>query len=206
MATPGVNAQTTRVMAYLLDITARRLQQLADEGVVKPVKRGVWDLVETTHGYIRYLRDGLKGPEDTHDARRERARLLKAQADKAEIEAAILRGDVIPSEVVKSAWGDMLAAFRARMLVLPSRAATQVLACTRFEEAEEMLRNIVYEALTELAEYDSRQYQHDGSRVSHPYTDHSNGGAAAETDGQSARGRQQTAQRGVKRRTGKVEH
>lgn len=206
MTAPGVNTQSTRVMAYLLDITTRRLQQLADEGIVKPVKRGVWDLVETTHGYIRYLRDGLKGPEDTHDARRERARLLKAQADKVEIETAILRGSVVPSEVIKNTWGDMLAAFRARMLVLPSRAATQVLACTRFEEVEDMLRNIVHEALTELAEYDPKQYRHHESCLSHLDADHSDGSAAAETDCQPARGHQPIPQRGIKRRAGKMEH
>lgn len=206
MDTPSSNTQSTRVMAYLLDITGRRLQQLADEGVVKPIKRGTWDLVETVHGYIRYLRDGMKGPEDTHDARRERARLLKAQADKTETETAILRGEVIPAEVVKKAWGNMIGAFRARMLAVPSRAAAQVLVCTSFEDAEDILRGLIYEGLNELAEYNPYDYRHDGARASHLHSDDSDGSCATTTNSQSVGGCEPIPKPRVQRRTRKMDH
>ena len=83
MPPPGVNLQSAETMAYLLDMTDRRLRQLAGEGICKPVKRGTWDLVETLHAYINYLRKGGKVEAAGPDVREERGRLLKAQADKA---------------------------------------------------------------------------------------------------------------------------
>lgn len=150
MPTPGTNPQSTRVMAYLLDITPRRLNQLHDDGIIKPLRRGTWDLVETLHGYIRFLRDGGKQPE-LHDARLERARLLKAQADGKELENEILRAEVIPTEVVKDVWSQVIGACRARLLTLPNRLAANFGALTDYATTEEHARALVDEALNELA-------------------------------------------------------
>lgn len=159
MSTPGTNPQTSRVMAYLLDISPRRLLQLADEGVVKPLKRGSWDLVATLHGYLRYLRDGQKGPSDSHDARRERARLLKAQADRAELETDILRAETIPAEVVKDVWSQIIGAVRARLLALPNRLAVNHAALVDYPTTERLTRALVDEALNELAEFEPDLYR-----------------------------------------------
>lgn len=209
MAAPGTNHQSTRVMAYLLDITPRRLGQLADEGIIRPVKRNVWDLVETLHGYVRYLRDGAIGAGDedsTLESRREKVRLLKAQADKAELEASIMRGDTIPADVVQDVVGGMVAAFRARMLALPSRAAAQVLACADYQAAEELLRELTYEALNELADFDPEQFLHERSRPAHLLRGDQDRSAAAESDRQRMGGSQPDAQPRKQRRTRKVGH
>jgi len=152
-------------MAYLLDITTRRLLQLAEEGVVKPLRRGSWDLVETTHGYIRYLRGGQKGPADGLDARRERARLLKAQADRAELETAILRADAIPSEVVKDVWSQIIGAARARLLALPNRLAVHAATLTDYATTERLARELVNEALHELSEFEPDLYRTSRARA-----------------------------------------
>lgn len=200
------NPQTTRTMSYLMDISGRRLQQLADEGVVKPIKRGTWELVDTLHGYIRYLRDGMKGPEDTHDARRERARLLKAQADKTELEAAILRADVIPAETVQVVWTQILGACRARLLSLPPRLAAVALSANSYADVETHARELVDEALNELADFNPETYRTERSRAAHLFSSDTNLASAAEiVDQRVGESTPATVPR-RQRRTGAVSH
>ena len=206
MTTPGVNHQTTRVMAYLLDITTRRLQQLSDEGIVKPVKRGTWDLVETLHGYVRYLRDGMKGPEDTHEGRRERARLLKAQADKTELETAILRAEVIPADTVQHVWTQILGSCRARLLALPSRLAATALAAESFDEMESQARDLVDEALNELADFKPTLYRSTRSRAAHLFDGPEYPETAPQADRQPMGESESTPVARRQRRAGTVPH
>lgn len=159
MSVPGSNPQTSRVMAYLLDITPRRLNQLQDEGVIKPIKRGTWELVDTLHGYIRFLRDGQKSPNGSPDVRAERARLIKEQADKVAMENEHMRANSIPAEVVKDVWGGIISAARARLLALPSRLAVNYAALVDYATTERLARDLVDEALNELSEFDPDIYR-----------------------------------------------
>ena len=45
-----------QTLSVLLDITERRVQQLADEGIVVRKRQGHYDLVASIQGYVRYLR------------------------------------------------------------------------------------------------------------------------------------------------------
>ena len=82
------NSQSAEVLAKLLDLTERRVRQLSAEGVIPKAARGRYEVVGAVRGYIRYLRDlALKGDLGTADYGIERARLVKARADLAEMEA-----------------------------------------------------------------------------------------------------------------------
>lgn len=85
-------------------------------------------------------------------ATEQKTRLTRAQADKAELEAAKLRAELVPVDEVQKEWNRMLGAFRARALALPSKVASQtVSAAKRFEEHRRILDDAVYEFLGELA-------------------------------------------------------
>lgn len=45
-----------QTLSVLLDITERRVQQLAGEGIVVRKRQGHYDLVASIQGYVRYLR------------------------------------------------------------------------------------------------------------------------------------------------------
>lgn len=45
-----------KTLSILLDLTERRVQQLAREGVMVRDKRGRYDLIPSIQGYVRYLR------------------------------------------------------------------------------------------------------------------------------------------------------
>jgi hypothetical protein len=46
-------------LAYYLDLTPRRVQQLAKAGVIQKLKRGEYELVPCLHAYIRHMRELL---------------------------------------------------------------------------------------------------------------------------------------------------
>jgi len=80
--------QPITVIARLLDLSERRVQQLVRDGVIPKAERGRYELVGAVRGYVRYLRDlVLKSETGGADYASERARLVKARADLAEMEA-----------------------------------------------------------------------------------------------------------------------
>jgi len=131
----------------------------------------------------------------------ERTRLASAQAEKTELEVEVIKGNLIPSESVEAVVNNMISSFRSKMLSLPTKAAPSVVQMADTSEAEELLREYVYEALTELSEYDSEQYS---------TSDDKQGGETGSTTTSAVSkpvGRQQkkTVKRG-KRRARTVEH
>ena len=144
------------VISKLLDLSPRRVYQLANEGVIPRVKKGRYELIPAVRGYIRYLRDRAIGvgalPEDA--ARACRARLIKAQAEAQEMENEKVRGELIPQAVVGRAWGEMAMAFRARSLSIPKKCAPQVVGVNSISTIEGILEQMIMEALDELSRAD----------------------------------------------------
>lgn len=151
------SAQPIAVIAKLLDLSERRVQQLSREGVIPKAMRGQYDLVGSVRGYVRYLRDqAAKAQAGAPDYASERARFIRARADLAEMEAAEKRGAVIPAADVEAAWIAVLARLRTRLLALPDRLAPLVHAEASPAGVRDTLRGALREALEELAETDVR--------------------------------------------------
>lgn len=166
-------------LAKLFHLTERRVQQLAKEGVIPKAERGKYDLVGAVRGYVKYLQERAEGrgvaPQDLHT---ERARLVKAQADKTEIEVAEMGRALIPAERVIAAWQQLVAEFRAKCLALPSRLAPQLAGNHAIQDIKESIAGGVREALEELSRFELADGAAEGD---------SEGGegrtAAAEVDG-----------------------
>ncbi len=131
------------------------------------------------------------------DIETERARLIKAQADKTELEVAELHGELVRVSDVTDAWSQHIASARAKLLALPSKAAPRVLP-GRVAETQELLRNIIDEALNELA--GDGLPERARSRIARA----SGVESAPEVDGKPVGGRRKSPESGVKRRTRKV--
>ena len=140
-------------VAKVLNLSERRVQQLVQEGILPKPEKGRYDLIACVRAYIKYLQERAYGrdaaPQDTH---LERARLLRAQADKTELEVAVLRGNLVPIEKVESDWMTIIMAARSRLLAIPSKTAFQIAALKDPHEIERFLKRLIYEALTELAQ------------------------------------------------------
>ena len=198
------NTQPAAVISKLLDITPRRLQQLAQDGIVPKADRGRYPLVGCVQGYIRFLRDrhvggDIDGDDGTVDARKERALLARAQREKVVLETEVLRGRLIPAEQVETIWGGMIANFRTRCLSIPVKAASSIMAALDLAEAESILKDLIYEALGELADYDPAHYRTSPQ-------DSEDSGAATQSDSERMGGRKPAIKQRGKRRAGPMEH
>ena len=82
-----------------------------------------------------------------------RARLTRARARRAELEVAALERSLLPYDEVVTAWQQLVAAFRARCLSLPSKLAPR-LAMSEATEIHKVITAAVREALEELSRFD----------------------------------------------------
>lgn len=148
--------QPVNIIARLLDMTERRVQQLATEGVLPKASHGKYPLFGCVHAYIRHLRGSVPDGAGDDDSRLsgtvERAKLARAQRQKIELETAALRGTLLPAEDVAREWSDMIGRARAKLLGLPPRLAAHAMTCSTAREAEEFARAEVHAALSELGE------------------------------------------------------
>ena len=83
-------------LGKLLDLTDRRIQQLAAEGVIPKAERGRYPFVGAIQGYVRYLQERVSGDRSTSDLSTERARLAREQADKVAMANAVTRRELAP--------------------------------------------------------------------------------------------------------------
>lgn len=139
--------------AALLGVSTRRIRQRSQEENAPPQdEAGQYPCWEFGEWMLADFRRGLGIAKDgtVYDYDMERARLTHHQANSASLEEDAKRGRLIPADVVKSTWCDLVASARARLLSLPSRIAS---ACSGkgAAEIETEARGIVYEALNELA-------------------------------------------------------
>jgi hypothetical protein len=136
----------------LLDLTPQRVNQLVREGIVPRAERGRYELVPVVQAYVRYLRDrAVKGDVHGDDYSAHRTRLVKARADLMEIEKAQIEGQLIPSHDVESAWMEVFANCRAKILSIPTKTAAEVFGADSLPAVRGILKNAVNEALSELA-------------------------------------------------------
>jgi len=163
---------TQRELAEHLDLSTKRISELIRDGIL-PSKMGRSPLnIDVCRiAYISYLRKlgGYNKRSGGGDIAEEKTRLTKFQADKAELEVNQLEGQLIPAQLVQDTWTDFVANVRAKLLGLPSRIAHQVIALETYPEAEQLIKENINDALSELGEngipteYADRVEQHESS-------------------------------------------
>jgi phage terminase Nu1 subunit (DNA packaging protein) len=81
----------------------------------------------------------------------QRERLHSAQAEKAELDLAVRRGELLEAEEVVKTWSDHIARARLRLRSIPHRVAAQIAIKKSALEIARLLLDEIDEALTELA-------------------------------------------------------
>ncbi len=96
------------VIARFLNLTERRVQQLARDGIIPKAEKGKYDLVGCVQGYIAYLQARAFGKDsESIDMHAERSRLLKLQADRAQMELDVMLSKLIPAEEAEELWAGL---------------------------------------------------------------------------------------------------
>jgi terminase small subunit / prophage DNA-packing protein len=145
---------TRKEVAEHLFMTQQNVSKLISQNVFIP-KPGPnpLDLNECRQSYIAFLQK--KGRYTLKDGKgditEEKTRLTKAQADKAQLDVAVIEGKLIPTEQVEDTWLNYISNCRARLLNIPNKIAHIILTVDNFAEAENIIKESIHEALEELA-------------------------------------------------------
>lgn len=166
-------SQPIGVIAKLLDLSERRVQQLSREGVIPKAERGQYDLIGSVRGYVLYLRDqATKAQAGAPDYAAERARFIRARADLAEMDAEQKRRALIAADQIEAAWIAVLALLRTRLLALPDRLAPQAFDQSTVGDTRNLIRAAIREVLDDLAQPDiDLETDPEIDRLTNPETD-----------------------------------
>ncbi|WP_341792980.1 hypothetical protein [Rickettsia endosymbiont of Ceutorhynchus obstrictus] len=169
---------TVLELAEWLNLTDRRIQLLVKDKVIPKPDKGKYDLKACTQKYVKYLQQRAFGKTgtDSIDQHAEKSRLIKAKADKAELEVQILESKYMEVSEVEFEWSNLVLAFRSKMLALPTKLVRSLAeAGGNFVEIEKILETEIYEALLELSKYEPEEESDNGNNQQQVST-------AAETD------------------------
>ncbi len=160
MSKPDAKSPTVDVntLAKLFNLTTVWVQKLAKDGTIVKGERGRYELWPSIKGYIKHLQERRvnqwDGGNDEEGYGEHRARLTKAKADIAEIDAALRKNEVHDSGAVMAAWVGMISNAKAKLLALPTTLAGRVHGEENLEDIRAIIEEAVYQALNELADYD----------------------------------------------------
>jgi hypothetical protein len=83
-----------------------------------------------------------------------RTRKVNAEAEIAELELATVHGTLVVAEDVVKAWEEVLGALKGKLLSIPTKAAPIVSAENEAGICQDILEDLMNEALEELSNYD----------------------------------------------------
>ncbi len=138
-------------IAKLLDLTDRRVQQLANDGVIPRAERGRYDLIATVQGYVRFLRERAFGAVANTDSHTEKTRLTAAQASIAEMTEMEMRGELVRAGDVRREIYTASRQIRNTMLTMPDRIASKLVTVDDGLVIHEMLEAEVTVMLEDVA-------------------------------------------------------
>ncbi len=155
---------STTELTTVLGVTARRVQQLAQDGTLPTVRKGRFLLADSVQ---RFIRLSTAVPVDEEDQKLEKTRrksevqIKASKAMIAKLEAEELKGLMHRAEDVAAITEDLVYTVRGALMALPGRLAVDVAACNTSAEASTVIRKEVHKVMRELAayHYDPKKYE-----------------------------------------------
>lgn len=145
---------STKVVAELLNLSERRIEQLAQKRIIPKAGKGRYDPVPVVQAYIRYLQQKLTGGGDVIDVSELKDRKLKAEteereakAERARIVVEIEKGELMKRSDVIREWAGRLVEVKAALLELPQRVSFLFADPDVKNTIEEEVTKTIYEVL-----------------------------------------------------------
>jgi phage terminase Nu1 subunit (DNA packaging protein) len=160
-------------VASALNLTEQRVQQLVKEGMPRE-QRGQYDPVKCMLWYIRYLQQAIeKKTVPTLDGefvgeRKERMRLLSADADLKEMELSKQRSQLVTVQDVEKVVADLAHATTARVMAIPPRLAPELVGETSRMMIQAKIERAFRETLAYLAKLHNANGNANSSARQHP--------------------------------------
>lgn len=141
---------TSNVVADWLAVTPRRVRQLRDEGVLVEKAPGLYELQSSVVRYISYLRKG-SGNTNLND---ERAMLMKAKREAAELENEERRGNLHRTEDIEKGLSTLCLNMRGRFSSLPAKLSGELAQMGGNQAGiHDKLKTAIDETLEELSHF-----------------------------------------------------
>ena len=147
---------STTELAMVLGVTARRVQQMAQDGTLQTISRGNFLLADNVQRYIIFISGHQLSAEEKKMEKARKSAEIKmkmAKADIAMLEANELKGNMHRSADVAALTQDMVTAIRAQLTALPGRLSVEVAGSDDPEECSIIIRDAVREIMENLTNY-----------------------------------------------------
>jgi hypothetical protein len=131
----------------------------------------------------------------------EKIKLTSAQAEKVGLEVDVLKGVLVPADEIEEHLNRVFGSFKARLLSIPTKAAPSIIGVMEVIEIEEIIKDYMHEALSELKNYEPAN--RNGEDINKIRLD---ARTTAEADSKPVGGQQKKTKSGSKRRKRPVEH
>jgi phage terminase Nu1 subunit (DNA packaging protein) len=147
-------------LAATLGLTVRRIQQLAQDGILATVIRGKFNLFSSVQAYIAYRETEKPISKAETDKLAAEVAIKKARAVMMASEAKEVQGMMHRSEDVMAITQDFVYMVRNALLSLPGILAIDLAAISDPAEAAQRIRDEVFSILRGLVdyEYDPKRY------------------------------------------------
>lgn len=156
-AEPGT--MSTAQAAALLDLTERRVQQLAREGVIPKASYGRYPVAGTVRGYIGYLRDEVRRSTETAAG----AALKATRQAEIELRMAERQRDLVPADEMMAVTQMIVGTLVSRLTGLPAQFTRNLGERHRLETLIDAIRIEV----AELIEQHQDAYERIGAEADH---------------------------------------
>ena len=133
-------------VAKFLNLSKGSFYRLIETGVIPKSENGEYILGEVVDSYWRnqFDSEGLKAAQ---------TRLTTAQAELKELELAEQRGEIHRASAIAKVWTDSVINAKTRLLAIPTKTGPQLVG-QDLQTIVTKLKDAIYEALRELADYD----------------------------------------------------
>lgn len=146
---------TSQQMADLLNLSKRRIEQLAQKKIIPKAERGKYDMASTVKAYVMYLQQKLSGGGETIDVSEYKDRLLRATALEAEEKAKLREiarrekeGELMERDEITAQWTARCVEMKAALLAIPVRVGFLFPDPDTRNIVEEEVEKAIYEILT----------------------------------------------------------
>lgn len=139
-------------LADYIGVSIRHLSELEAKGIVTKLERGLYDAHTSIFKYIRFLKGKDRIDEATGEKKADASlRREIAEADKAELTAREMRGELINVGEIEEVFLNASAVVRSRFMGIGPKLAQRVAVLSRPAEIERVISAEVDAILSELA-------------------------------------------------------
>jgi len=155
---------TAETLAKLFELTERRVQQLASDGIIPRAGRGAYPLMDSVRGYLRYLKERAEGRSAGNDLDAAKLARLELDVRLAQVELAKAEGEVIPVADHLEVLGRIVDGFRTKLVSLEGSWGPRVVGITSPAEGAAVVGAMVREAIEDLRSIADDLELHDPER------------------------------------------